>query len=106
MTKAYDLEQQLRSSIQRLARAYVQRGGKLKVLAAESGVAQSTLSKLAHYETKHPRMSTVLGVSVALGITISYREPDAETETTVAVGGFDKANKVVNIKGRALRKPK
>lgn len=61
----------LRGIISTEVRHYVQGGGKINRLAVLTGLAQSTISKLAYGETKHPRMHTVLVMLMHFGYEIN-----------------------------------
>ena len=60
----------LRAKINGAVRDYVQNGGKLKLLAAKTGLNYRTISKLAYYETARPQMRTAFLVAEALHIRI------------------------------------
>ena len=60
--------QHLRVYIHGQVRDYITSGGKLKGLALRAGVTTATLSRLAYYESVHPRASTIDGIIDALDL--------------------------------------
>jgi hypothetical protein len=60
--------QHLRVFIHGQVRDYIMRGGKLGSLALKAGVGAQTLSRLAYYESIHPRASTIDGIIDALDL--------------------------------------
>lgn len=60
--------QHLRVYIHGQVRDYIAKGGRLNRLALAAGVGAQTLSKLAYYESKQPRATTIDGIIDALDL--------------------------------------
>jgi len=64
----------VRAFVNRLVRDYVKNGGNLNRLALKSSLNRNTVSKLAYYETTHPRWHTVMAVIMAMEAMKEFAE--------------------------------
>lgn len=71
--KTYDIEFKLRRIIADQTRDYVAHGGKINQLAADTGLAGNTISRIAYNETKHPRMHSIIALLDTLGFDLDVR---------------------------------
>jgi transcriptional regulator with XRE-family HTH domain len=69
--KTYDLEFTIRQLISDGTRQYVAEGGKINQLSTKTGLAVSTISKIAYMETQYPRLHTAIALLAALNLTES-----------------------------------
>jgi DNA-binding phage protein len=68
-------EGDLIAAVQREARAYASRGGRLGELAARAGLSPQTVGRLVYGETIHPRLRTVLALLQAFGWDLRLEPP-------------------------------